>query len=44
VRKIAAVPSGVAVVADSFWQAKMARDAVRIEWAEGEMHASAPAR
>jgi len=39
VRKIAAVPSGVAVVADTFWHAKMARDAVRIEWDEGEMHA-----
>src|SRR5882762_2291220 len=39
VRKVAAVPSGVAVVADSFWQAKLARDAVRIDWDEGEMHA-----
>jgi isoquinoline 1-oxidoreductase subunit beta len=39
VRKIMAVPSGVAVVADSFWQAKVARDAVRIDWDEGEMHA-----
>lgn len=39
VRKIAQVPSGVAVIADSFWQAKMARDAVRIEWDLGEMQA-----
>ena len=39
VRKIVAVPSGVAVIADSFWQAKVARDAVRIDWDEGEMHA-----
>ena len=34
VRKIVAVPSGVAVIADSFWQAKMARDALRVEWDE----------
>src|SRR5260370_24899509 len=39
VRKIAAVPSGVAVVADSFWQAKVTRDPVRIDWDEGESHA-----
>src|SRR2546428_1165645 len=39
VRKIVAVPSGVAVDADSFWQAKGARDALRIDWDEGEMHA-----
>jgi isoquinoline 1-oxidoreductase subunit beta len=38
VSKIVAVPSGVAVVADSFWRAKVARDAVQIEWDEGEMH------
>lgn len=37
VRKIVAVPSGVAVIADSFWQAKMAREALRIEWDEGAM-------
>jgi isoquinoline 1-oxidoreductase subunit beta len=37
VRKIVAVPSGVAVIADSFWQAKMARDALRVEWDEGAM-------
>jgi len=39
VRKVVAVPSGVAVVADFFWQAKMARDAIRIDWDEGAMHA-----
>ena len=37
VRKIVAVPSGVAVIADSFWQAKMARDALHVEWDEGAM-------
>jgi isoquinoline 1-oxidoreductase subunit beta len=37
VRKIVAVPSGVAVIADSFWQAKTAREALRVEWDEGAM-------
>jgi isoquinoline 1-oxidoreductase beta subunit len=37
VRKVVAVPAGVAVIADTFWQAKMARDAVRVEWDEGGM-------
>ncbi len=37
VRKIVAVPSGVAVIADTFWQAKVARDALRVEWDEGSM-------
>jgi isoquinoline 1-oxidoreductase beta subunit len=39
VRKIVVVPSGVAVIADTFWQAKMARDALRVGWDEGVMHA-----
>jgi isoquinoline 1-oxidoreductase beta subunit len=38
VRKIVAIPAGVAVIADTFWQAKVARDALRIEWDEGSMH------
>jgi isoquinoline 1-oxidoreductase subunit beta len=37
VRKIAAIPAGVAVIADTFWQAKVARDALRVEWDEGSM-------
>jgi isoquinoline 1-oxidoreductase beta subunit len=37
VRKIVAVPSGVAVIADTFWQAKVARDVLRVEWDEGSM-------
>src|SRR5258708_6706381 len=37
VRKVVAIPAGVAVIADSFWQAKVARDALRVEWDEGSM-------
>ena len=37
VRKIVQVPSGIAVIADTFWQAKVARDALRIDWDEGAM-------
>ncbi len=38
VRKIVAIPAGVAVIADTFWQAKVARDALRVEWDDGAMH------
>jgi isoquinoline 1-oxidoreductase subunit beta len=37
VRKVAEVPSGVAVIADGFWAAKRGRDALQIEWDEGPM-------
>ena len=37
VRKIVAIPAGVAVIADTFWQAKVSRDALRVEWDEGSM-------
>jgi len=37
VKKIVAIPAGVAVIADTFWQAKTARDALRVEWDEGSM-------
>src|SRR3989441_809500 len=32
VRKVVRVPTGVAVVADHFWAAKLGRDALKIEW------------
>ena len=38
VRKVVAIPAGVAVIADTFWQAKVAREALRVEWDEGSMH------
>jgi isoquinoline 1-oxidoreductase subunit beta len=36
VRKVVQVPSGVAVVADHFWAAKLGRDALTVEWNPGE--------
>jgi isoquinoline 1-oxidoreductase beta subunit len=35
VRHVVQVPSGVAVVADHFWAAKLGRDALRIDWETG---------
>jgi isoquinoline 1-oxidoreductase subunit beta len=32
VRKVVQVPTGVAVVADHFWAAKLGRDALKIQW------------
>src|SRR3989475_10300750 len=32
VRKVVRVPTGVAVVADHFWAAKLGRDALKIDW------------
>jgi isoquinoline 1-oxidoreductase beta subunit len=38
VRKIIAIPAGAAVIAETFWQAKVARDSLGVEWEEGSMH------
>jgi isoquinoline 1-oxidoreductase beta subunit len=44
VRKVVAVPSGVAILADTFWQAKMAREALQVDWDDGAMHDFSTAR
>ncbi|MEO6708220.1 MAG: xanthine dehydrogenase family protein molybdopterin-binding subunit [Planctomycetota bacterium] len=36
VRKVFAIPSGVAVVAERFWAAKRGRDLLAVEWDDGE--------
>ena len=36
VRKVVQVPSGVAVVADHYWAAKLGRDALVVDWDPGE--------
>jgi len=36
VRKVIAIPSGVAVLADGYWAAKQGRDALGIEWDLGD--------
>lgn len=35
VRKVVALPAGVAVVADHFWAAQQGRDALKVEWDDG---------
>jgi len=39
VRKVVRIPTGVAVVADSFWHAKKAVDALVLDWDRGEFGA-----
>lgn len=39
IRKIFAVDSGVAVVADGFWEAQQARDALTVEWQQDRLSA-----
>jgi isoquinoline 1-oxidoreductase subunit beta len=36
VRKVVEVPSGVAVVADHFWAARLGRDALKVDWDLGQ--------
>jgi isoquinoline 1-oxidoreductase beta subunit len=36
VKAVVQVPSGVAVIADRFWPAKLGRDKLKIKWDEGE--------
>ncbi|MCG8043948.1 MAG: xanthine dehydrogenase family protein molybdopterin-binding subunit [Candidatus Thiodiazotropha endolucinida] len=36
VREVIQIPSGVAVVADDFWQAKLGRDALSVSWDESK--------
>src|SRR5712691_1827705 len=36
VRAVEQIPSGVAIVADRFWPAKLAREKVKIKWDDGE--------
>ena len=37
VKAVVAIPSGVAVVADTFWNAKLGRDALEVTWDEGAL-------
>ena len=35
VKAVYEIPTGVAVAADSFWAAKLGRDALKVEWEKG---------
>jgi isoquinoline 1-oxidoreductase beta subunit len=37
VKAVVEIPSGVAVVADTFWNAKLGRDALEVTWEEGAL-------
>jgi isoquinoline 1-oxidoreductase subunit beta len=37
VRKVVVIPSGVAIIADTFWQAKKGRDALKLQWHRARM-------
>lgn len=43
VKAVVKIPSGVAVLAESFWQAKQARDALMLEWQGGATERSSEA-
>jgi isoquinoline 1-oxidoreductase beta subunit len=36
VRAVEQVPSGVAVIADRYWAAKLGRDKLKVKWDDGE--------
>jgi isoquinoline 1-oxidoreductase beta subunit len=40
VKAVVKIPSGVAVLADSFWQAKKGRDALKLQWEGGSERSS----
>lgn len=41
VKAVVQIPSGVAVLAESFWQAKKGRDALKLQWTGGSERSSA---
>ena len=43
VRAVVEIPTGVAVVADRYWQARVALDDVRVEWSAGRPELDTPA-